>query len=73
MQHEDDRLVRDDELLRFADLKDRGIVRNHVTLKRWIEKEGFPPGFLMGPNSRVWWKSSVYAWLASRPTKREGK
>ena len=31
-------------LLRFRDLKDRGIVSNHVTLKRWIEREGFPPG-----------------------------
>ena len=28
-------------LLRFRDLKDRKIVSNHVTLGRWIAKEGF--------------------------------
>ena len=28
-------------LLRFRDLKSRKIVSNHVTLKRWIDKEGF--------------------------------
>jgi hypothetical protein len=55
-------------LLRFIDLKQRNIVRNHVTLKRWIEREGFPPGLLLGPNTRVWHESSVEAWLATRPT-----
>jgi len=34
--------------LRFADLKRIGVVGNWVTLKRWIEKEGFPPGIKMG-------------------------
>ena len=43
-----------DTLLRFADLKQRQIVFNHVTLKRWIEREGFPPGCMLGPNTRVW-------------------
>jgi predicted DNA-binding transcriptional regulator AlpA len=57
-------------LLRFRELKARGIVSNHVTLKRWIEKEGFPPGFLLGPNTRVYRESDVEAWLASRPTER---
>ena len=56
--------------VRFADLKGRGIVSNHVTLKRWIEKEGFPPGILLGPNSRAWLESEIEAWLASRPTER---
>jgi hypothetical protein len=55
-------------LLCFRDLKDRGIINNHVTLKRWIEREGFPPGLLLGPNSRAWRASDVEAWLDSRPT-----
>jgi len=54
-------------LLRFRDLKSRGIVNNHMTLKRWIEREGFPTGFMIGPNSRAWHESAVLAWLASRP------
>ena len=54
-------------LLRFANLKARGIVSNHVTLKRWIETEGFPPGRLLGPNTRVWTEAEIEAWVASRP------
>jgi len=56
--------------VRFLDLKGRGIVSNHVTLKRWIEKEGFPPGIMLGPNTRAWREEDVEAWLASRPTER---
>ncbi len=55
-------------LLRFTDLQERKIVNNHVTLKRWIEREGFPPGFMLGPNTRVWRESEIEDWLASRPT-----
>jgi predicted DNA-binding transcriptional regulator AlpA len=54
-------------LLRFADLRARGIVKNWMTLRRWIEREGFPPGVKLGPNSRAWWEQDVMAWLASRP------
>ena len=57
-------------LLRFADLKRRNIVRNYVTLGRWIEYEGFPPGRLLGPNTRVWRESEIDAWLDSRPTEK---
>ena len=57
-----------DTLLRFADLKQRQIVFNHVTLKRWIEREGFPPGCMLGPNTRVWRESEIEACLDSRPT-----
>ena len=57
-------------LLRFRDLKDRNIVSNHVTLKRWIEREAFPPGRLLGPNTRVWRESEIDAWLDSRPTEK---
>lgn len=57
-----------DVLLRFNDLKARGIVRNHPTLSRWIKEEGFPPGRLLGPNTRAWRESEVEAWLDSRPS-----
>ena len=57
-------------LLRFRDLKDRKIVTNHVTLKRWIEGEGFPPGRMLGPNTRVWREDEIEAWIMSRPSKR---
>jgi len=52
--------------LRFSDLKARGIVTNWVTLRNWIEKEGFPPGRLAGPNTRLWNEPDVAAWLESR-------
>ena len=57
-----------DPWLRFADLERMKIVNNHVTLKRWIEREGFPPGRMLGPNTRVWRESEIEAWLDSRPT-----
>jgi predicted DNA-binding transcriptional regulator AlpA len=54
------------KLLRFADLKARGIVKNWVTLKRWIAHEGFPAGIQLAANSRAWYEHDVEAWLASR-------
>jgi len=56
--------------LRFRDLKARNIVTNWVTLNNWIEKEGFPPGRLVGPNTRLWDEPEVVAWLDARPTAR---
>ena len=54
--------------LRFRDLKERGVVNNHVTLSNWVREHGFPTGRMLGPNTRVWDESEVEAWLASRPT-----
>jgi predicted DNA-binding transcriptional regulator AlpA len=54
-------------LLRFADLKSRGIVRNWVTLLRWIENENFPPGMRLGPNTRAWSEDEIAKWIAARP------
>jgi hypothetical protein len=54
------------KLLRFADLKDRGIVRNWAQLRRLQDVEGFPPGFMLSQNTRVWDEPEVEAWLASR-------
>jgi predicted DNA-binding transcriptional regulator AlpA len=56
-------------LIRFSDLEKRGIVHNWVTLLRWIEREGFPPGFRLGPNCRAWFEEEIDAWLESRRIK----
>ena len=53
-------------LLRFADLKARGIVRNRTTLSRWIKKLEFPPGIMMGINTRVWTEVEIEGWIAER-------
>jgi len=57
--------------LRFADLKAAGIVNNWPSLKNRIEKFGFPPGRLIGPNSRVWSEQEIADYVASRPTDRK--
>ncbi len=54
------------QYLRFNDLKAREIVRNRTTLARWIKKYGFPPGVLLGPNTRAWPADEVDAWLEAR-------
>ena len=54
--------------LRFSDLKQRKIVTNWVTLRNWIDNQGFPPGRMAGPNTRIWEEPEVAAWLDSRPT-----
>jgi hypothetical protein len=54
--------------LRFADLRDLGIVNNRVTLQNWIHKRNFPGGQLTGPNSRTWGEDEVRRWLDGRPT-----
>ena len=59
------------KLLRFADLKELGVVRNWPTLLRWIEKNGFPPGHYTGPNTRTWTEQEVDEYLASRPSARK--
>jgi predicted DNA-binding transcriptional regulator AlpA len=61
-----------DKLLRFDDLKERGIVKNRVTLYRWIRDEGFPPGMLLGQNTRAWREADIEAWLDSRAVKKGG-
>jgi hypothetical protein len=53
--------------LRFCDLKARGIVRNWVTLRHWVNKRGFPPGRRVG-NTRLWDEPAVAAWLDALPT-----
>jgi predicted DNA-binding transcriptional regulator AlpA len=55
-------------LLRFRDLKDRGIVNSWPMLRRRIERDGFPLGRMLGPNTRAWTETEVEEWLKSRPT-----
>jgi predicted DNA-binding transcriptional regulator AlpA len=57
------------KLLRFADLKARGIAPNHPTLKRMIEKQGFPKGRFMG-NRHCWAEEEVEAWWDAQPSER---
>jgi predicted DNA-binding transcriptional regulator AlpA len=59
------------KFLRFRDLKARGIVGNWQTLQRWIQFRGFPPGRLLGANSRVWTEQEVEDWIAQAPISRK--
>ncbi len=54
------------KLIRYHQIKQRGIVRNRMTLKRWIDGQGFPPGIKLGPNTRAWYESDVEAWVEAR-------
>jgi hypothetical protein len=54
-------------LLRFDDLRDRGVVNNWQSLNRWIRDLGFPPGRLLG-RTRCWTEAEVMEWFESRPT-----
>jgi predicted DNA-binding transcriptional regulator AlpA len=59
------------KLLRYPDLVAKGIVASRMTLKRLIDFQGFPPGVLITPNSRVWDEADVEAWIANRPVARK--
>jgi predicted DNA-binding transcriptional regulator AlpA len=54
-------------LLRFRDLKARGIVTSWPMLKLRVERDNFPPGRMVGPNSRAWSEEEIDAWFKSRP------
>lgn len=55
------------KIVRFNDLKARGIVSNWQTLLRWIEHESFPAGRMLGANTRAWTEEEIDEWLKSRP------
>ncbi len=40
-------------LIRYPDLKQKGVVNSRMTLKRLIDDHGFPPGVLVTPNARA--------------------
>jgi predicted DNA-binding transcriptional regulator AlpA len=54
-------------LLRFRDLKARGIANSWTMLKLRIERDGFPSGRMIGPNSRAWSEEEIDDWYKSRP------
>jgi predicted DNA-binding transcriptional regulator AlpA len=54
-------------LLRYSDLKARKIVNNRATLANWIKNYGFPPGKMLGPNTRTWTPDEIAEYYASRP------
>lgn len=56
------------KFLRFADLRERGVVRNRPALNKLIKDRGFPKGQQLGPNTRVWTETEVTDWVKSRPT-----
>jgi hypothetical protein len=54
------------KVLRFADLKEAGIVTNWPQLKRLVDTHGFPPGYLLSPACRVWDYDAIEAWKRGR-------
>jgi hypothetical protein len=55
-------------LFRYKDLRKSGIVTNWVQLRRLQDLYGFPKGFLLSPQTRVWREDELDSWLAMRPT-----
>ncbi len=53
-------------LVRYPSLVELGIVRNRVTLQRWIRELGFPKPIRLGPNSVAWRWDAVEKWLEAR-------
>jgi hypothetical protein len=54
-------------ILRFRDLKERGIVNSWPQLKRLQTEQGFPLGRMLSPNIRAWSEDEIEAWFAERP------
>jgi len=60
-------------LVRFEDLRQRGIVTTWAGLRHLQVHAGFPLGRLLGPSSRAWTIDEVNAWLTSRPVEPSGR
>ena len=54
------------KLIRFQGLVECNIVKNRVTLQRWINSNGFPKPVRLGPNTVAWKASEVQAWIEGR-------
>jgi len=52
--------------LRFADLVQLGIVRNRMTLRRWILSGHFPKPLRLSSNTIAWREAEVKSWLEKR-------
>jgi predicted DNA-binding transcriptional regulator AlpA len=54
--------------LRFRDLQKRGIANSWAQLGNLIRNQGFPPGRMLGPNTRAWEEETeIEPWEAGRP------
>ena len=62
-----------DHYLRFADLRERGIIPTRATLRHRILRHGFPVGRQIGPNMCGWTVDEVARWLESRPLAKPPK
>jgi predicted DNA-binding transcriptional regulator AlpA len=54
------------KLYRFADLKEAQVCSSWPQLRRLIDGQGFPPGYLLGPATRVWDAEEIEGWLQGR-------
>jgi hypothetical protein len=54
------------QLLTYSALVERGIFNNRMTLKRAMDKYGFPRPYKLGGRRVAWSREAVEAWLASR-------
>jgi predicted DNA-binding transcriptional regulator AlpA len=54
-------------LLRFRDLKARGIAANWTTLYRMMREDGFPPAIMLSSQVRAWRETDIEEWIESRP------
>ena len=54
-------------LLRFADLREQGIVKTWHSLNKWIDERGFPAGRMIGRH-RTWTVGEVMDWIAAQPS-----
>jgi predicted DNA-binding transcriptional regulator AlpA len=59
--------------IRFEDLVARNIVRNRMTLKRWIDAGRFPKPVHLGPNTAAWSEDDIAAFEARIRAERDGK
>jgi predicted DNA-binding transcriptional regulator AlpA len=55
------------KFLRLKDLQERGVAMTHQAVRHMQKHEGFPPGRLLGPGTRVWTVTEINEWLDSRP------
>jgi len=57
--------------VRYDDLVAAGLVGSWTQLLRMIDDDDFPPGTMIGRNTRAWRADEIEAWLASRPSARK--
>ncbi len=52
--------------LRYADIRDMGVVRNRIGLKRLVDNEGFPKPIKLTKQQFIYRADAVEAWLSGR-------